>query len=161
MFSLRSLVIALGASSLTLAHPVITTSVDNSLEMTRSVSLILSDIALLEDPEDKKVVSCLRAIDAYHYDVSSWEKQWNNAYGDGIHKDECIYTREPTLQYYSIQVSRETSGMYHARVLQGDTILKAVDVPTCPKHIQAPPTMGRFIWYLEKAYENSVPPYSC
>jgi hypothetical protein len=159
MFSLRSIVIALGASALTLAHPVITTSVDNSIETIRT--LILSDIALLEDPEDKKVVSCLRTIDASHYGVSSWAKQWNNADGDGIHKDECIYTREPTPQYYSIQVSREPSGMYHARVLQGDTILKAVDVPTCPKHIQAPPTMGQFIWYLEKAYENVVPPYSC
>ena len=112
-------------------------------------------------PKIKKVVSCLRTIDASYYGVSSWANQWNDAYGDGIHKDECIYTREPTPQYYSIQVSREPSGMYHARVLQGDTILKAVDVPTCPKHIQAPPTMGQFIWYLEKAYENVVPPYSC
>jgi hypothetical protein len=161
MVSLRSIVIALGASSLTLAHPVVTTSADNSIEIIRSSSLILSDIALLEDPEDKKVVSCLRAIDAYHYSIPFWGDQWNSANGDGIHKDECIYTREPTPQYYSIQVFREPSGLYHARVLKGDTILKAVDVPTCPKHIQPAPTMGRFIWYLEKAYENAVPPYSC
>ena len=161
MFSLRSIFVALCVSSLTLAHPVITTSVDNSIEATSDLSLILSNIALLDDPEDKKVVSCLRAIDNYHYDISSWEQAWNNAQGDGIHKDECIYTREPTPQYYSIQASRETNGMYHVRVLRGDTVLKAVDVPTCPKHIQPPPTMGRFIWYLEKAYENAVPPYSC
>ena len=157
MYSLGS-IIAFTVSFLILAHPAVSTSVDNSIKTIHNPSLILSGIPLLNKRDDSKVLSCLRAIGTNI--GADWKYEWNTVRSDGISKDECIYSRQPEPQYYNIQLIRD-GGNYRARILQGDVILKVVEVPICPKKIQPSPSFGTVLWYLIKAFENDVQLYAC